>query len=78
MEVGINCGLFDSEDFQLDEFVFEKMSGSAEDFYRHSMAKVAVRSGFNFYNLHFIYIVALIISLMVNFLSVLEDLNWLK
>ena len=74
MEVGINCGLFDSEDFQLDEFVFEKMSGSAEDFYRHSMAKVAVRSGFNFYNLHFIYIATLSISLMVTFLSVLEDL----
>ena len=29
------------EDFELPEFVHEKMAGSADDFYRHSMGKVA-------------------------------------
>ena len=52
MEIGIHSGLFESENFELDEFVFEKMSGSAEDFYRHSMAKVAVRSGSIFSSYH--------------------------
>ena len=39
MHVALDAG-FEEDDFELDDFVNEKMSGSAEDFYRHSMSKV--------------------------------------
>ena len=35
---------FDSKDFELPSFMFEKITGSADDFYRHSMTKVAVNA----------------------------------
>ena len=39
MHVALDAG-FDEDDFELGDFVHEKMSGSADDFYRHSMSKV--------------------------------------
>ena len=35
---------FEATDFSLPSFMFEKMTGSADDFYRHSMTKVAVNA----------------------------------
>ena len=41
MHIALDAG-FEEDDFDLDDFVNDRMSGSADDFYRHSMSKVAV------------------------------------
>ena len=43
MAMALSIG-FESKDFELPSFMFEKMTGSADDFYRHSMTKVAVNA----------------------------------
>ena len=43
MAMALSVG-YHAKDFELPSFMFEKMTGSADDFYRHSMTKVAVNA----------------------------------